>query len=441
MIICLVVYGQVCAQDAQPSPSTSPTPDPNAALKTEKERAELVRDITKARNETLQNSLPKLQATPLPGTTTTKDAIIENEVLAYRSLGRIADALSEKILSTIGKASPPQKTIVIYGQDGINALAFYQGIRTQLSLIEQGYSNTLPAPPPPGVSPCPTPKPANTLSETIPNVSPPFDITSGVISGVAGIISLFNTNVDITGATISIDESALDTLVARSLTDRGVKVYHPSVYPPDLLSLPQMTASVKQNSDGKQGAGEKSARETAEDFCKTIEAAQYGELMAQICVVYALKAQADQVLAAYDALNDAQKKTNACGKIILPLQALNKQFSDEIAGLTTIDQKTGFNPVTALVRAEKLRLILTDNNSYILQLKVQAAGGNNKVTKNLFKGTKLFHSGGSIISYILFDQSGAIKISKTVYDYSGYVKDKELRQNKDKEIVTDRIEP
>jgi hypothetical protein len=84
-----------------------------------------------------------------------------------------------------------------------------------------------------------------------------------------------------------------------------------------------------------------------------------------------------------------------------------------------VDENTGISRLEKLVKGEILSTELDKNGTDILYLKVVAGGGNNKATRNLL-WSRLFHSGGAIITYFLLNKDGVIKASKTFYNTTGY---------------------
>jgi hypothetical protein len=68
-------------------------------------------------------------------------------------------------------------------------------------------------------------------------------------------------------------------------------------------------------------------------------------------------------------------------------------------------------------------------------LKVQKAGGNNRVKTNLVVdlftgGSRLSHSGGAVVEYILFDRDGKAVSSDIITGYEGYIKADKVRKLK-----------
>lgn len=110
-------------------------------------------------------------------------------------------------------------------------------------------------------------------------------------------------------------------------------------------------------------------------------------------------------------------------KVIIPLlKSLNEQVDKLRSSLETVDDKTGLNALMLLLKAEQLKLSLEKEDTAIVHIKTDASGGNNKTTQNLFTGTKLFHTGGSVITFMLFDREGSILFSKTYCCATEYTK-------------------
>jgi len=133
------------------------------------------------------------------------------------------------------------------------------------------------------------------------------------------------------------------------------------------------------------------------------------------------KQQAVFVVTTYDGQNEATQKTNPLRSNISALKAVNAIVEKLYADLQKTDDK-GQAVISSLLKAELLKNLSKEPNSYTLYVKSVATAGTNKQTKNLFTGTKLYHSGGVIISYILFDNSGNAIAANTLHQYDGFVK-------------------
>jgi hypothetical protein len=101
---------------------------------------------------------------------------------------------------------------------------------------------------------------------------------------------------------------------------------------------------------------------------------------------------------------------------------LNDQADKFVSSLALVDEKTGLSTLTLLLKAEQLQLGLADQDTAIIYIKTDVAGGGNKTTRNLFSGAKLLHNGGSVITFILFDDDGAILFSKAYWCATEFTK-------------------
>jgi hypothetical protein len=64
---------------------------------------------------------------------------------------------------------------------------------------------------------------------------------------------------------------------------------------------------------------------------------------------------------------------------------------------------------------------------YVLNLKALESGGGVMSKSNLFSGTKVYFSGGAIATYALFQIDGNFVCSANLYDYDGYVREKDFQ--------------
>jgi tetratricopeptide (TPR) repeat protein len=354
--------------------------DQNEKLRKEKERADLEKAKAQAERDALEARLPKTEAKALEGKITIDtDVVIESQIMAHKSMLGIAEEISKEIK----EAESNLKRVIIYNERDINVLAHYQAIKSQIEFLKKRYDQLLP-------------KPEVEMKLGIPALLAP-EVGTTLIKSVIDLISLFRTDTDIKGKPVTIEEVALVSEVTRKVKDqyRDIEIVYPMVYLPGLLST------------GIAGAP---------------------EILKNIFVVSDLKAKADQFILEVQSKED-QKQDAATKSKVLQLKALNEQFEKLASYLTTTDEKTGINGLTVLLKAEVLSTNINKEGSSILYLKILNAGGNNKITRNLFTGSKLYHSGGSIVSYILFDKSGMIKASGTLYNDLGYTKADKISNN------------
>jgi hypothetical protein len=113
------------------------------------------------------------------------------------------------------------------------------------------------------------------------------------------------------------------------------------------------------------------------------------------------------------------EKANATEKIER-LKAINSQYDQIAASLAAVDPASGLTSLSLLLRAEALAEKVRTGS--VLYFKVNASGGNNRTSRNIFTGTKISHSGGTVVSYILFEADGSIRRSGTKHQYTPYRK-------------------
>ncbi|HSB61753.1 MAG TPA: hypothetical protein VLI67_08530, partial [Vicinamibacteria bacterium] len=90
------------------------------------------------------------------------------------------------------------------------------------------------------------------------------------------------------------------------------------------------------------------------------------------------------------------------------------------AYLVAVEEKTGLSPLVALIRAEHLKGAL--EGAELLAVMVDAAGGGNKATRNIWTGSKLYHTGGVAVTVLVFDAEGTIAFSKAYRCAAAYTR-------------------
>jgi hypothetical protein len=133
---------------------------------------------------------------------------------------------------------------------------------------------------------------------------------------------------------------------------------------------------------------------------------------------------------------------------IARLRAKNDQFAKFVEALVKADLTTGLNSLTSYIKAENILAALKgpqgqDRNFYWLQLKVVKAGGNNRIKTNpvidvFTGGNRLFHSGGAVVEYILFDPDGRSVAADTITQYSSYIKSGKVKRLKNPKLLSER---
>jgi hypothetical protein len=359
-----------------PTPTATPSPTPNATLEEldnrikelekratiaqkEKEIAENEALLATAEKNKIVNLLPSPTATPLAGTTTFEGQVsFQNELLAYKSLADIATSVGTDMDGLSG-------SVVIYNDADINALQSYSIMLAQIKTIVDRYK-ILNQEIHPGA--------AEEVGGAAIFAAP--QVASTLLRSVADVAALFRTNTVTTGVSITPDETVLNAEIAAALRKKGLKVYEPKLYLPNLFG----------QSDS--------------------------ELIKQLGNLNQLKTRAEQSVAEFDALTEDELKDKLKANIkkttIPKLKALNTQVDTFINNLLRIDETTKLSPLVGLYRAEKMKSLLDNTPCFILQLKLAKAEGNRTTKSNLFTGTKTSYTGGMILAYTLFDRDGQI---------------------------------
>jgi hypothetical protein len=193
-------------------------------------------------------------------------------------------------------------------------------------------------------------------------------IPTTVLRSVSDLLSLFRTETKISSFQLTLPDEALVAQLSaqfRADSSRTVRVFHPKVY----------TSNVNV-------------------------------ILNQLKDIFDLKDQADKKV--NDSKTDPAKKER--------LMDLGKKF-DELKK----DFLTSSETLVAIARGSTTAQLLEGEGSYILFFKTEG-GGSNSITRNIFFGSRLRHSGGAVVNYILFDPNGEIVISDTLYYHTGYVR-------------------
>lgn len=352
-------------------------------LKQEKAKVETERDIQKAEAEILRSIFPKGETKGLEGKITIGDNLLfPGTVLAYASASEIAKRLAQDILS--GGEAP--ETIIVYSEKDFGSIAAYQSVLYKIDMVKQGYDSALE-------------KKARVeaVAPTAALLAP--ELATMTLKSVADLVAFFKTNVEIKGLSVTVEEVAVIADLAQALMNpksqpgspgkdlRKIKViYTPAYLPAHFLSDP-----IKDS-----------------------------ELAQKLGALYSSRNKAGKVIAAFEAKSDDEKKKDSDKDDIPVLKILNAEADKLSSYLGTIDDKTGLNPLTMFLKAESLKKELAKDKRAVLLTKIHVGAGSNKTTQRLFKKSKLEHSGGAVITFLLFEPQGAIRFSKTYFCATQY---------------------
>lgn len=443
LLLALIPGLQLAAQDDDPAAPDAEDPqlellqDRNAILE---ERIKLAENQLKL----LQAQFPGAEVEPLSGATTLEGEVpIESQVMAYRALAATAKEIADDVLAIDGLGRGP---IVIFDETELAAIVRYQAFLHQLALLEGEFDRLI--------------REAESLPSTAPELlrrrqAEPFAesfllpaLVTGILTSVADVAALFRTDVTLKTTALTIDDVALISEVASQLPT--LDVYHPALYPPNLLELGSADASgleqMIQRLDRKSNdvtrdhlpkvkklkaeldklvaepSRLQSEIQQLKEKLKTAKEPERAKIQKKI-------AENEQQLP--EAKEKAQKAKDELPRITALATALSQVQALYSALRTTLlapGADGGADKLVLLLRAESLRTLMAMPSTHTILLKILAAAGSTRATKNLFTGGSLSHSGGAIVTYAVFDQGGKMVKSGVKGSRSGPVRFKEAEK-------------
>jgi hypothetical protein len=307
------------------------------------------------------------QVKALEGTTKLEGDPIECQILAYQQVNKLATEIGTAIMAIAVK---PTK-IVIYSESEINLVLGLKAFKAQLTLAKDRLK-----------------------------------------------AEIENAKTAITTADLTIPDVSLAAAVAAALIKQSpsLPVYHSSIIPPDLLKdSATLLATLSSLSDLRSELDE-SQHGLARMQAKL--KAKIDKLTTKIAADVAAnkdtskdQASLDREQGAHDLLSAATARA----------QASAASYDAFALALLKADETTGSNGLARILRAEKLAAAAA--GAHWLVLKVAAAGGGYKTKHWLWwPTTKVVYSGGAIVQFMLFNDSGKIDAAGVLPKYSGFIK-------------------
>jgi hypothetical protein len=342
--------------------------------------------LVEAQRELLLSLAPPSDTKALEGKTTIQGKLaIETEIIADRALA----AETAKVGAKLAKAKPEGVFVFVRNED-ITALSALQPISRQIrdlkARLDRALANVAQPPPDRGGA------------ESLGAVTTAPALATGLLSSVADLVALFRTDTEITAQEVTITTEATMGHLAKAIleADNKASVYYAELMPPRLLTGDE-PALVKEFRDleGSLGRG-------------------------------------SQVLAALDRAATESKSAET------PDQARTRQelrtivdIARQVVGkLNTPDAQSNLTPLMNLAQTAKLSAISSDPTALTVVVKVLKAGGTTRVDRNLFRGSRVQHTGGFLLACFAFDNSGRVFFSETVRGYEGPVSTTEVVRKK-----------
>ena len=332
--------------------------EPISEIEKAKQVAESEVAIAEAKKKTLTAILPESEVTALEGKLTIDDKVTMGcKILTYKAMSEIAFQISQEIKNI--KENTGIKRVVICNPDDVRSGWLYKTFIEQVKLLKKQYEEVI-------RPPTEEPKPEAVATAAIAVAVP------AVLKSMVDIASLFRTEIDIKGKKIEIVYEAVVAEIASALNSVKVR----TIYPVFINEIPN-------------------------------------KVLGDLWELERLKIEADQKIEEWSADETLMDK-------VAVLKNLNIQYEMILTGLEGVEEKTGIKRLETLIKGGIISTELDKEDTDALYLKVIDGGGNNKVTRSLWRSGRLSHSGGAIITYFLLSKDGNINASKTLYNFTSY---------------------
>lgn len=478
-------FARVNSLDDPPAPAASPDPEMDEAKrrtalaeerkkKAEAEAAEAEAKREKLKAQTDAFGDPSKVSVPTGGVQTDQEGFVEVKMLSLEAARNITQRLAHVLCN---RAGGEVRTLVIYNEAELKAIAVYRAMLTQLNQFHQEFAAREKAFAALIVETNPQTRSAESTAGGGPtgasDASGGFPlgilaapgIATGMVTSIAQLINLFRTDTSFQNKNVAIPEDMVVSYLVSNLQRGDIAcknepaIYYPQLYPARLFQdnskSPFLTLL-------KTVAFDKT---TAARNVKTIEARI--KLINQIAGLIeerdgmketvALKQKTRALL-----LQNRRCRTAACHRVTAEIAALKPQIDtatetikkatgdnqagfeakhkawlkdlkrlqtvtqflidsaeDVITKLETPDETTKMPPLTQVLSAEQLEGILKDNSTFMLRVAV-TANGTTKIKKNMFVDAKVRHSAGANLVFQLFDHEGRVVDGDAMQFYFDY---------------------
>jgi len=333
--------------------------EPISEIEKAKQLAESEVVIAEAKKKTLTAILPESEVTALGGTLTIDDKVTMGcKILTYKTMSEIASQISQELKNI--KENTGIKRVVICNPDDVRTGLLYKTFIQQVQLLKEQYKEAIQLP----------------VEEAKPEAFVSMAATAAavptVLKSIVDIASLFRTEIDIKGKKIEIVYEAVVAEIASALNSVKIR----TIYPVFINEIPN-------------------------------------KVLGDLLELERVKREVDQKIEEWSADETLMDK-------VAILKNLNIQYEKILTGLVGVEEKTGIKRLETLIKGGIISTELDKEDTDVLYLKVIDGGGNNKVTRSLWRSGRLSHSGGAIITYFLLSKDGNIKASKTLYNITSY---------------------
>jgi hypothetical protein len=382
---------------ADDSPATVPEPVTPEAQRLKDVQAEAA--LAKAKLELAQSELDLLKlkvgtldTTNLPkGTAAVTDMNLEGTIRAYAAAKKSIDEIAAEVAKNVKAGA----SIVVATDAQLQSLNQYRSFLAQIEQLKKQTDGVLSATAPSLKDPCAKKSPVMSAAA----VSTAFVAINSMLS----LASLFKKDIELKGKDVTLNDFAMMTMVLKALQGKSLKPIYPAAY---YLLPPGSAAGQPLTKWDELFAYKKKLNDHADTYTAQYETLPDHSSADAVCKkkLASLKAQVDAYLAG--------------------LSAAGKAIDDVGATLTKQEAQSGLTLISAYLVSERIEKAI--GTAPVLQVKAVAAGGSSQTAKGAFS-TKISFSGGSILSYQLFNQDGTLVIADTIPWYAGFIEANEFK--------------
>lgn len=228
-------------------------------------------------------------------------------------------------------------------------------------------------------------------------------VLGSIINSVLQVFSLFRSDEDIKSYKIEVEDQVLAMTVAGRLVAAKCRVVSSAVVPADPLRTSKVLTKLQD------------LRKLRMDLAVLLD-----KLNA---------APSGSPVEHESAKAEAPPKDPKKAELIARIGEALKSYDAFELGLAKLDEKTAHSALSRIMAVENLEELLKKEKLCILWVKAVAAGGGSHAKVSTFTNA-LTYSGGAVVSYAIFDNTGVLKEADTVPMYGGKISVADLKETK-----------
>ncbi len=445
VLLLLLAPCLLAADEPADEPAAEPADPRLTALQAELDLLNKRLELLKARRELIGLHVPDLPTERQGSVKAEGDAPVESQIIAYEALEKIACQIAQRL---------PAGDLVIHNESELSAITELQAFGRQLDQVETAFGGL----PPELLNLSDDPQNRGRQIQEFLDAQFTESVTSlfpGVaISTALEVFSLFRTNVAVTSKALTLAQEALIAELAAATRARpagsrtcdsqdGTRVIHnTAAFPLGLLEtdspferrmaqLALTSRDVDRMIRFLEAARAARAQRIAaisrldqeitalEKEIEELETAgASGQQIAVLVQRAADKRKEKQELERTASKGQLQAENRLLEREVVQARTAKELYAGVLDVLMAKEKASGLNLMARLIRAERLKQLL-EGGAHTLQLKVVAAGGSVKTAQNFFRSS-IWHSGGAVVTFLVYDKDGTISESDNLRYRPGY---------------------